>query len=472
MSSRLKLAPATLSRRQILSSAAWGGALLMLGGRPRLVRADPVLSRRFIFVYFEGGWDMLLGLDPRDPAVTNPASHQIDPSYSALGAPYNTRGVQRAGNLSFGPAMAPQMLAHAQDVSIIRGISMDTAAHEVGRRFFLTGRFPRGLQAVGSSTPAEIIAQVGDRVPIPHMSAGVESYAEGVPSYAAALGINSLVDLIIALTPLVAVDGDIKAALEMYQDAPAGCEAQRMDSNGLVTSLKRSQQRSRDYITRQLGDVFNLDRRTVGNPNQADPAMMALRQLYGTDAVGLDPASPEVLALVAGQAVKEGISQCVSVRLGSGLDTHTNWAQDQAPRQERGWRALAALLTDLKNTPLPENSTKNFLDDTTVMVFSEFARTPLMNNTRGRDHFLGNACMLAGPGLRRGVTVGESAVVGMMPLHTDLTTGLGVANPTAAQLDSDNVVMMTPRNVLATVMAASGMNHDYLRAQPIRGLMT
>jgi uncharacterized protein DUF1501 len=316
---------------------------------------------------------------------------------------------------------------------------------------------------VGSSTPAQIAAQLGDQTPIPHISAGVEAYATGLPPYAAALNVNSLSDLSVALSPLVTLDPSIKSAAEAYQDSGPGCAGTQMDRDGLVTELLGNQQRSRAYLKAQLNRIFDV--------NRQDPQMVALRQLYGTDAVGNDPTAPEVLALVAGQAIKGAVSQCVSFRAAQSLDTHTNWAADQAPNQERGWRGVAALINDLMNTPSTEDPTKSVLDFTTVLAFSEFSRTPLFNTIRGRDHFLGSSCLVAGAGIKGGLTVGGSAAVGMMPVYTDLGTGQGSETPPQTQIDSGQVQFLRPEHVIATVLASAGLDGSYLRASPIQALL-
>ena len=355
------------------------------------------------------------------------------------------------------------MLALASDCSIINGITMDTAAHEVGRRYFITGRFPRGLDAVGSSTAAEIVAQVGESSAIAHMSAGVEAYAVDLPTFASALTVNSLADLTVALTPLSTIDPAIKAAVEGYQNQAVGCEGVRLDRDGLTSKLTDSVKRSRAYLEAQLGRVFDVSR--------TDAEMVQLAALYDLNAAGGDLSAPQMLTFAAGQALKQGISQCVSVQVARTLDTHANWAQDHAPRQEAGWQALAALLTDLKNTPGSAPGT-TMLDETTVMAFSEFGRTPLLNSIRGRDHFLGNSVLVAGGGLKHGLTLGGTASVGMMPLETDLATGLAVENPTAMQRDSGAVKIITPQNVLATLLASAGLDYAYLRADPLKSLLT
>ncbi|MCC7386085.1 MAG: DUF1501 domain-containing protein [Deltaproteobacteria bacterium] len=451
------------NRRSFLGGAALGMSGLVFGNLlPRRALAQAAVQRKFVFAYFEGGWDLLLGLDPRDPATTRAAEQQIEPGYGQLAATYQARGVQRRGSLSFGPAVPPEMLAHAADVSIVNAVTMDTASHEAGRRYFITGRFPRGITAVGSSTPSEIIAQVGDRLPIPHLSAGVESYSTGLPAHAAALSINSLNDLLVALTPFTSLDPAVLSAVEAYQDEGAGCEGTRLDRDGLTTSALRSQKRAREYIRAQLAQLFDLTR--------TDVEMTRLRELYGIGQ-GSTVASTEVLSFVAGQALKQRVTQCVSVRVAGELDTHSNWAQDQAPRQESGWRNLAALISDLKATESAEVPGQSLFEETTILAFSEFGRTPLFNNLRGRDHFIGSSCLVAGAGVKRGLVIGRSSSVGMMPIDTDLMTGHAVENATAAQRETGNIAILTPKHILATVLASAGLDAAYLRTAPIRALL-
>lgn len=450
-----------LDRRQLLQGA--GAFLLADFFLPRSVRAaTPDPKRKFVFAYFDGGWDLLLGLDPRDPATNTPATTQIDPGYGQLAYGYGARGVQQASGLKLGPAVPASFLSVASECSIINGITMDTASHDVARRYFLTGQFPRGLEAVGSSLGAEILSQVGESTAIAHMAAGVESYAVGKPTYCTALNVNSLNDLAIALTPLATLDPAMKAAVEKFQNDGAGCQGTQLDRDGLTTRLLDGIKRSRAYIAAQLGSVFDVTR--------MDAEMQALVQLYDLRSAGADVSAPEMLAFAAGQAIKKGISQCVSFQAARTLDTHSNWAQDQAPRQEQGWKVLAALITDLKNTP-GSTSGKTMLDETTILAFSEFGRTPLFNNIRGRDHFLGNSALVAGGGLKHGLTVGAGAAVGMMPVSTDLLTGQAYEKPTDVQLASGNVLTLTPKHVLATVLASAGLDYSYLRVDPIRALL-
>jgi hypothetical protein len=276
--------------------------------------------------------------------------------------------------------------------------------------------------------------------------------------------VNSIADLAVALTPFVMIDPSVLSSVQAFQDANPGCEGIRLDRDGLATQVVRSQKRARDYIKAQLGRVFDVYNRT-------DPEMTALKQTYNLTGAGLTPDSPEIFAFVAGQAIKQNITQAISVRIAATLDTHSNWAQDQAPRQERGWNALASLISDLKATPSSKGDGSSLFDETTILAFSEFARTPMFNNLRGRDHFLGSSCLLAGAGFKKGITIGRSADIGMMPLYTDPKTGQGVDNPTDAQVQNGQVIAVSPKHVISTLLNGAGFDASYLRTVPIPALM-
>ena len=62
-----------MKRREFLKSLTTGSLGLMLGNGLSIQLAhaagpiDPY--RKFVFVYFSGAWDVLLGLDPRNPEI-------------------------------------------------------------------------------------------------------------------------------------------------------------------------------------------------------------------------------------------------------------------------------------------------------------------------------------------------------------------------------------------------------------------
>ena len=110
---------------------------------------------------------------------------QIQPGYELLDLPMQ---------MSFESAIS--MLAillppHSwmDRISIVRGMSMDTLTHEVGRRRFLTGKSPTGLQARGSSASTWLSEYFGLAEPIPNLSVRVENFNSGRANAATALAV-------------------------------------------------------------------------------------------------------------------------------------------------------------------------------------------------------------------------------------------------------------------------------------------
>ncbi|MCA9573658.1 MAG: transcriptional initiation protein Tat, partial [Myxococcales bacterium] len=157
----------------------------------------------FIFCYFQGGWDILLSLDPRDPARFNEANMAqtlIQPGYQLLvGAPGGGAPIDVGGGRMFGPYIGG-LAQHMDVVSVIRGMSMDTLTHEVGRRRFLTGKPPSGLLARGSSGATWLASRLGSEELIPQIAVNVESYNVDQPTWASALKVAGVGDLTRALT--------------------------------------------------------------------------------------------------------------------------------------------------------------------------------------------------------------------------------------------------------------------------------
>ncbi len=153
------------------------------------------------------------------------------------------------------------------------------------------------------------------------------------------------------------------------------------------------------------------------------------RDRYGKNSLGQG-------CLLARRLVESGV-QFVTVTDG-GWDTHTNnfrSLKDRLlPRVDRG---LSALVEDL--------STRGLLDDTLVVWFGDFGRTPKVNPTAGRDHWsTSGVAVMAGGGLKVGQTVG--------------------ATNSLAEYVTDNPV--GPQDIAATIYHVMGVPlHTWYKAQ-------
>lgn len=474
-----------VSRRGLLK----GGAALALGAGAafggvsavgRLARAaaaphpDGYPPRHYIFCYFGGGWDVLLSLDPRDPAVfSNGAmgTTRIQPAYELLqnnpGAPY--RDVLGDGTMFLGPYMG-ELAAQAHRLCVVRGMSMDTLTHEVGRRRFLTGRPPSGLAARGSSTDTWLASQLGADEPIPNLALRVESYNAGdLPNFASALKANGVDDLLRVLRPAGPALGELQERqLDALLSQVAACPS--ATRSGLWQTAESSRAKARQMVEEDLGGLFDL--------RSNAPEMQALRGFYGIPNTGAAAlSSSAAMAALAATAVMSGVSRAVSVRITSrSLDTHfANWNVDQGPIQAEAFTAIARMLDHLASAPYPDGSGASWLDRTVVVGFSEFSRTPLLNGNGGRDHWLGNSCFLAGGNIAGGKVIGGSSNIGMNPLPIDLSTG-GACALDADRLvpcpESPGVEVVRPEHILSALYEEIGLVDDEpdLRAHPLRAI--
>lgn len=443
-----------MHRRTFLKSLGLGTSALALTSLvgPRNAWAAP--DRSFVFAYFRGGWDTLMSLDPRDPGVFTEARKnetRIELGWDKLPATYARSIIKPAGsNIDFGPVMSG-ISRHYDKMCVVRGLSMDTVAHEVGRRYFTTGLPPSGTQATGSAIATRIAAQQGDHSPFPNLVMRAETYNEGLPSYASGLTVNSVTDLLISLTDLPgSPSATVRGPLDAFRSARAKCDPTLLDKHGLLERLQNSQIKARELVQSGLADKFQFT-------NQTDAEMQGIQQRYGIS----DLDEPQAQAAVAFQALKYELAQCVTVQLADNLDSHDQaWEDDHPDQLFTGFSALGQLVDDLASTQDTSRG-GSLLDNTTILAFSEFGRTALINGRGGRDHSLTSSCMLLGAGVPGNRVVGASGDVGMPPRTVDAITGVA----------DDSGVMVTPTLVAASLMQSAGYDVARLRTDGLPCLM-
>lgn len=430
--------------------AAWGGA----GPLAQLARAQTASDKHYVFAYFSGGWDILLGLDPRDPVVFNNgnvSATRIQPGYELLTAT-NVDLVDAGGGMILGPFVG-ELAALRDRLIVVRGMSMDTLTHEVGRRRFLTGKPPSGLLARGSSASSWLASRLGADQPIPNLSVQVESYNVDQPTYATALKVSSVDDLLRTLQPgQPAMDPRAVLHLDALLEAEATCATAR--NSPLWQKAQQARSKARQMVQGNLDQLFTFLANT--------PQMAALRAHYGI--TGTNLRTPEAQAAMAAAALTGGVSRVVSIQVANGLDTHfDDWTRDQGPRQMQGFNAISRLATDLASREYKGTGT-SWLDHTVIVGFSEFSRTAMLNDRSGRDHALTNACLVLGGSLKGGQVVGASSDVALIPQPINLQTG---------RVDLDAGSIIRPEHVLRTLYEDAGITGDPadLRAEPIRAML-
>jgi uncharacterized protein (DUF1501 family) len=477
------------NRRRFLeiSGLAAGGVALRSVFAPSLALANDDPSKLVLAVYFSGGGDHLLTLDPRpndDPDYTSnePSSKTaIFPAYDrvsdtntlanlAASGPYKGHGkksgIKQAGNLTFGPAVPEEFWTHYEDIALLRGVFMGTLGHEVGRRYFITGKFPRGLAASGSSLATEVASSGGmNGATVPNLAISCEAYNETFPAYASPVGVSSSKDVLNLLKQLgTPLDTASEAALLAYQDRSFDCAQQRLDGTGAVTLFHGSQQKARKMVDSTAAAQFNFTFSDNTPPDVAD-----LLSYFGCTTNG-DLSLGKGRAALAARALTTGISQGVSLQIASDLDDHSDWADTHATTLWDGYWALGKLISYLKKTPYKGGSTMTW-DHTTLLVFSEFARTPLLNGRQGRDHNIASSALVAGPGIKGNqiigatsaspddTSAGAASAPGMVARNVDFSTG---------KPDDKNGLTLRPQDIHATVLTSMGLPYDQLLNQSPR----
>jgi hypothetical protein len=137
-------------------------------------------------------------------------------------------------------------------------------------------------------------------------------------------------------------------------------------------------------------------------------------------AYGIDDASPTSFGrqcLMARRLLERGVRVVEVIDSGSNnnWDAHGNM-QEHRPRALRVDRAIAALLGDLKQ--------RGLLDQTLVAICTEFGRTPWTDSpgSKGRNHYAkAFTALLAGAGVKGGIAFGETDEFGIRivanPVH-------------------------------------------------------
>jgi uncharacterized protein (DUF1501 family) len=440
-----------LSRRFVLlgGGLALGGALAGLRQIRQVVAATPDDELRFIHVYLNGGWDVLLGPDPRDPAGTYSG---IDLGTTRLAAEFQqptqvTLGGQTA---LVGPTMTG-MSEHFDKLTIFRGVNMNTVAHATGRAYVNSFLAPAGTVVRGSSmaTAASSLGPLARERILPNVAVGFPSYNDRYSGELTAVSMRRAADINGLLRPLTTpLAASEEALLAAAQDQAESCVSPRYPGPRPAEQLASSRARLRRLMAENLSAQFDF--------GGTSPDMVALRARFGfpADAITRDGSNVGLTAALAAQLVRLGVSRSVTISMAPSLDTHgPEWVTDQPTRQRAALNAVGALLTDLREID------PNF-EKTMVIVTSEFARTPKFNGRGGRDHWFANSVLVFGSALRPGV-FGSTGPDNLSLQGVDLATG--------APMEGGQVLL--PEHLGATIVSALGGDHSPFRVSPINSLI-
>jgi hypothetical protein len=436
------------SRRGFLSWAALsGGALVLpsglfttLGGGLASGCQGAVKERRtdhyVVFYLMVGGWDLMLSSEPAQRK-------------DGFWLPYDDDEVLEVEDARFGPAMKP-LLPFASRMAVLRGIQVDALNHPQARFRMVTGQFkPPGNVIHAPSVQTLLSQKLGARYEMPNLSGDTIRPASFRGDIADARLEPVRVASIEQLKGLVNIKGELAPYRKDIEEALRKKDA-------ITTRALGDSALARGYedFSRLAKDVTQSD-----YPVRANDSSNIVDDLVGkVDRVG----SQVSLAV---QAIRQDLAPVITVGTGE-FDSHTKSEYgSHRTAVERGFKNVGAIATALDNTVLDDGTT--LLDRTTIVVTSEFSRTPSKNELGGKHHWSTNSMFLLGKGVRRSGHAKLPRMFGQVDenlVAVPVNPNNGSTKKGAEELD------MT--HGLATVLAMAGIDpFPLLHQDPISSLL-
>ena len=411
-----------LSRRERLHRAGMGfgalGLASVMQSAGRLAAADVAggarsagphfapKAKRVIFLFMNGGPSHVDTFDPKPALKTHegkkPPENGRKVKAGFVPSPFAFRPHGRSGVVM--SELFPHLAKCADDLCVVRSMHTDVPNHEPGLILMHSGTqqptrpslgswVSYGLGTENQNLPGFVVLAPRRPVVGPHLWSS--SFLPGAHQGMAVNTTDMRVDHLVANLKHPALGRDDQRE---QIDLLAGLNrlhAERRERDAALETQIRAMEVAFAMQT-EAADAFDISR---------EPANV--RDLYGDSVFGRQ-------CLLARRLSERGVRFVQAYYLAAGnnqpWDTHANNDEGHRKLCADSDRATAALLTDLKRLGL--------LDETLVVWGGEFGRTPYAEpaakGAHGRDHHhTGFSMVLAGGGVKGGVTFGATDEVGM-----------------------------------------------------------
>ena len=373
-------------------------------------------AKRCILMWMQGGPSHIDSFDPKPEA---PAEIRGDFKTISTSLP----GVQFTEHV-------PMLAKAANLFGIIRGHDPKNGSHGVADHLMLSGhKFNASLPF---PTYGSVIAKergfVDGMIPYVQLGKSIDRRFNG--GIAGFLGDE--------FNPFEVLE-DPNAPVFRVRDLSLGSDAERQRLErryGMLADLENYQKRVESSATpvKARDTFYEKAHGIITSPAAKKAFDIASEDAKTRDRYGRNPLGQQ--CLLARRLIDSGV-QFVTVTDG-GWDTHVNNFKSLAERKLPPLdQALSALVEDLKQ--------RGMLDDTLVVWFGDFGRTPKVNPSAGRDHWASaGVALMAGGGVKGGQVVGKTNAL--------------------AEYVTDNPV--SPQDLAATIYTALGVPlHTWYKAQ-------
>lgn len=438
-----------LGRRRLLKIIGTSGLAALAGslGRPSggPAVAQSAAARRFLHIMLAGGWDSLFATDPVVSGTSRHTSEGIDALYRSdayLGARV---GGKRKLYVGAGLLAAENAFA-TMPTAFVNGMLVEVSAHDLARNYNFSGRASLSLTR---EYPA-IAALLGSR-------------SSGFPAHVV---LGGRIPLGTTATSVAALQAQDLETLNLMLSGPGkGVEWNAMsisEANALVATLDSAYAAS-------LG-VTDATLATWSTQAAELPGFYArdfARHVELTEDIAAQYGSvkdDDLQAMMAGAflVLKSGMSSNVSLTVGS-FDTHADEVDTQLPLLSQFAAALDVLVADLAATEDPGAPGRMLAETTTILVSSDFTRTPKLNVTDGTDHWQTGSAIVMGAGVTDDVVIGATDADGK---------ALGWVDGAAVELSDQTA--LTPEKLTASLLASLGLTAeaDEISKERVDGLFS
>ncbi len=383
---------------------------------------EPYTGRFFIFVNASGGWDPTMVCDPKGGDVNTGA--------------FTTDAIQTVGPFKVAPVnytvdgnaySNQQFFTKFQDrLLVMNGVDMNTNNHDTGTRFTWTGHLEDGYPPLA----AIVAAALAPGKPLAFLSNGGYEYTAGIAPLTRLNNIDTINRIAFPNRP------DPNNADSHYHSDATWTRIQRYQHDRLAALSQRQTLPIFQQTMQQLQS-------TRGGSNLLERLVASLPMRSELDAARNTPILYQgMIALAAYQA---GITAAVNLNVG-GFDTHSDHNRNQG-------NALGQLLYGIDKL-MDRVDALNLRDKVTLVVGSDFGRTPNYNDGNGKDHWSVTSMLAMGAGISGGRVVGATTEGNAAQAFR--ARGLDIASLTP--VDGANTVKLNPKQIHLALRRLAGVD--------------
>jgi len=398
-----------MNRRDFIKGTAAGAAALTAGASllPTKARAAGTVPSRWVFVNMGGGWDSCYSIDPK-------------PGMATVSQPPGTMLEYNGGAMHVWD-WKPKVLATDPDSNvkkffdqwnsvacIVKGVNTRTISHMIAAQRIYCGK----QGGTSPDMPTIIGFEKFKDMPVPYLLINGPGWAGPLGAAVGRVGqtgqLRVLIDPTQSQVPLSFMpSAQDEADIEAFHNANAERERAIRGSVGYNKARIDDFENSLIHADMLRDKGKNMNFGAGGIQGGADTAISAF---------------------------KLGLAGVCMIDSGFGFDTHSN-NKSQGPSQDGVYAGLNYLANQLLATPDPLFPGDNMMAHTTVVLLSEFTRTPKLNGGQGKDHWPVNTNLIFGCGVNGGRQVGETGE-GMVAMPLNLDTG-ATSGPNLASMGTE-----------------------------------